>query len=99
MGAKLLIAYSQAEPEIHDRRTLDQAFYYTMNIENAWKRDTDQVLYRYFKTTGNSENARILMVDQLWIWTIDTPQKRDGESESRLSMLDATPQNSPGSLH
>lgn len=41
MGAKLLIAYSQAEPEIHDRRTLDQAFYYTMNIENAWKRDTD----------------------------------------------------------
>ncbi|RSL68709.1 hypothetical protein CEP54_002752 [Fusarium duplospermum] len=87
IGAKLLIAYSQVEPPIHDRRTLDQAFYYTMNIENAWKRDTDQVLYRYFQTTNEPEEARILMADQLWIWIVDTPQKRDGEPESRLKTV------------
>ncbi|RMJ15102.1 hypothetical protein CDV36_005242 [Fusarium kuroshium] len=87
IGAKLLITYSQAKPPIHDRRTLDQAFYYTMKIEDAWKRDTDQVLYRYFQSTDKSEDARILMVDQLWIWIIDTPRKRDGEPERRLKTV------------
>src|SRR6266481_217868 len=74
VGAKLLIAYNWEKSPIHDRRTLDQAFYYTLPAKNIRKRDEDQVLYRYMGGEDDlKDDPRILMVDQLWIWTIDTP--------------------------
>jgi len=54
------------EAPLHIRRTLDQSYYCT--LEDTSQRDQDQVIYR---ATKNSENARIIMVDQLWMWIID----------------------------
>lgn len=54
--------------KLHVRRTLDQ-FYYSML--NTWKRDGDQVVYRYARSKGALErDVKILMVDQLWLWVI-----------------------------
>ncbi|KAI1305085.1 hypothetical protein F5Y03DRAFT_395148 [Xylaria venustula] len=41
---KLLRKYLPGDPPIHPRRTLDQAFYWTLN--STKKRDRDQVVYR-----------------------------------------------------
>jgi hypothetical protein len=41
---KLLRKYLPLDPPIHPRRTLDQAFYWTLN--STKKRDRDQVVYR-----------------------------------------------------
>ena len=66
VGAKLLIAYNWEKSPIHDRRTLDQAFYYTLPAKNIRKRDEDQVLYRYMGGEDDlKDDPRILMVDQL----------------------------------
>jgi hypothetical protein len=64
----LLIAYNWEKSPIHDRRTLDQEFYYTLPAKNIRKRDEDQVLYRYMGGEDDlKDDPRILMVDQLWI--------------------------------
>lgn len=83
MAAKVLYSYFWDKSPIHDRRTLDQAFYYTMSTEEAWKRDSDegggQVLHRHFQKRGDKlvqEEPRLFMVDQLWIWVIETLQVR-----------------------
>lgn len=73
--AKLILAYTHEESPLHVRRTLDQSFYYTLSDQEIRLRDLDQVLYRH--TTQqygvNSPRTRILMVDQLWLWTIEEP--------------------------
>jgi hypothetical protein len=53
-------------PPLQPRRSLDQYFY--THLESTSQRDADQVVYRY--TMGASE-AKIFMVDQLWLWILN----------------------------
>lgn len=55
------------EPLLHIRRTLDQSYF--MNLKDTSQRDRDQVVYRATKWQGNL--ARVVMVDQLWLWILD----------------------------
>lgn len=90
VGAKLLIAYNWEKSPIHDRRTLDQALYYTLPAKDIRERDKDQVLYRYMKIEDElKDNPRILMVDQLWIWISDTPTKGADGTNCDTSMIPA----------
>jgi hypothetical protein len=52
---------------LHPRRSLDQSYY--LQLGNTDDRDQDQVLSRYFQ--NKKEKAKIMMVDQLWLWIID----------------------------
>lgn len=45
---KLLRKYLCADPPLHPRRTLDQAYHWTLN--STWHRDRDQVVYRHTTT-------------------------------------------------
>ena len=65
------------ERSLHIRRTLDQSFYHHINTET---RDRDQVIHRFqkrFQTNYNDDEAKILMVDQLWMWVIGQQLNRD----------------------
>ncbi|KAB5586057.1 hypothetical protein GE09DRAFT_51240 [Coniochaeta sp. 2T2.1] len=59
------------KPPLHIRRTLDQ--YYFLTLADTSKRDRDQVVYRAtnWGLKQPSRNARIVMVDQLWLWILD----------------------------
>lgn len=59
---------------LHIRRTLDQ--YYFLTLEDTSIRDRDQVVYRGTKPgrQSRSQNARVVMVDQLWLWILDDSQ-------------------------
>ncbi|KAG7144074.1 hypothetical protein HYQ46_007190 [Verticillium longisporum] len=46
-------------------RTLDQAYYWTLNTTKS--RDRDQVVC----TAGIQKVSRVMMVDQLWMWVLD----------------------------
>ncbi|KAH6651973.1 hypothetical protein BKA67DRAFT_660747 [Truncatella angustata] len=98
---KLLESYLTNDPPLHPRRTLDQAYYWS--LRTTQKRDKDQVVYRHttpdqgsFHTYNNEkvewehhdrlpENqscescttsirkvSRVVMVDQLWMWILDS---------------------------
>jgi hypothetical protein len=90
-GAKLLLSCFWEKLPVHDRRTLDQFSYYTTPIKKIWEKDQDQVLWRYMEDEEvSADERRILMVDQLWMWIIDSPQttfdgKKTGPSTSRSS--------------
>ncbi len=92
-SSKLLVAYNWETSPIHDRRTLDQAFYYTLPTEDIRERDKDQVLSKYmedensFQKEGEKEDPRILMVDQLWMWILDTPTKGMNGTKLDTSMI------------
>lgn len=47
LAARLLTAYGFGDHPVHERRTLDQAFYYTMPTSKVWIRDDTQVLSRF----------------------------------------------------
>ncbi|KIV91537.1 hypothetical protein PV10_06066 [Exophiala mesophila] len=51
--------------ELHPRRTLDQFKHHSTDTD---PQDVDQVVYRYCK--NNNEEAKIYMVDQLWLVTV-----------------------------
>lgn len=61
---------------LHVRRTLDQYYYWT--LDDTSKRDGDQVVYR--ATQSSDEGARIIMVDQLWLWILDCRKLSDLQS-------------------
>ncbi|KAI9932054.1 hypothetical protein AWENTII_010375 [Aspergillus wentii] len=78
---------------LHVRRTLDQFFY--PNIDTHI-RDQDQVVYRY-QTKGQgreSEDPKIFMVDQLWMWIMPNfvvtsfAQRWDQPKNDPLNVLD-----------
>jgi hypothetical protein len=81
---QLMMRYLHAEPPLHPRRTLDQAYYGALRSTGA--RDRDQVVYR--GTTPQPHDCigmdacpqcnedirktpRIIVVDQLWLWCLD----------------------------
>jgi hypothetical protein len=58
------------DPPLHVRRTLDQ--YYFSTLEETSARDKDQVVYRETQYgQGIQSRARVVMVDQLWLWILD----------------------------
>jgi len=67
---RLVKLYLNFNPPLHIRRTLDQFHYYM--TENTTDRDSDQVISRYFKRKYPSKPPPIMMVDQLWLWIVNT---------------------------
>ena len=65
---RLLRDHLHETPPLHIRRTLDQSYFWTLADTTA--RDRDQVVYRGTKG-GKHWNARVVMVDQLWLWILD----------------------------
>lgn len=65
---RLLRDHLHENPPLHIRRTLDQSYFWT--LEDTTSRDRDQVVYRGTKG-GRFWNARVVMVDQLWMWILD----------------------------
>jgi hypothetical protein len=67
---KLVRKYLHSPEPLHIRRTLDQAFYHT--LEDTSIRDRDQVVFRYTKDNLplGKGGPPILMVDQCWIWVL-----------------------------
>jgi hypothetical protein len=64
---KLLRKYLRNSSPLHVRRTLDQAYYYT--LPSTLDRDSDQVVFRYLKSPEEI-NPPVLMVDQCWLWVL-----------------------------
>lgn len=65
---RLLRDHLHSNPPLHVRRTLDQSYFWT--LEDTTARDRDQVVYRGTKKEKHW-NARVIMVDQLWLWILD----------------------------
>ena len=65
---RLLRDHLHEKPPLHIRRTLDQSYFWT--LEDTTSRDKDQVVYRGTRG-GTNWNARVVMVDQLWLWILD----------------------------
>ncbi|KAK4143414.1 uncharacterized protein C8A04DRAFT_37425 [Dichotomopilus funicola] len=76
--------YLHENPPLHPRRTLDQAYYGA--LRSTGTRDRDQVVYRGTAPKPHKcllpgkcqqcnedvcKTARLLMVDQLWMWVLD----------------------------
>lgn len=76
----LIQAYLKGTPQLHTRRTLDQFFYHGIDTSD---RDRDQVVYRYCKR--RNLEAKIFMVDQLWLWVLGKGKYR--QSEKGMSEL------------
>ncbi|KAK4235881.1 hypothetical protein C8A03DRAFT_17421 [Achaetomium macrosporum] len=81
---ELMMKYLHADPPLHPRRTLDQAYYGALRSTHA--RDKDQVVYRGTTPQPHEcigmgacpqcnedirKTPRIIMVDQLWMWILD----------------------------
>lgn len=68
---RLTREYLNKEAPLHVRRTLDQ--YYFVTLDDTSKRDRDQVVFRAtnWGIKRPSRNARVVMVDQLWLWILD----------------------------
>jgi hypothetical protein len=79
----LVRAYVNEPLPLHVRRTLDQYFYYTLPDKSIRERDLDQVLWRH---TKGDTNPRLLMVDQLWLWIIDSLEEPGQGRECALDL-------------
>ena len=72
MAHKLIWQYLTSDRPVHCRRTLDQYGY--PNLRNTAVRDADQIFYKRTKQTSGVDHdntAKVLMVDQLWLWIMD----------------------------
>ncbi|KAI1080947.1 hypothetical protein F5B20DRAFT_84801 [Whalleya microplaca] len=79
---KLLRKYLPKDPPLHPRRTLDQAYYWTLN--STRKRDRDQVVYR--GTTAKSDDYHQFDYET-GKWTEHTEFKIKGEcTECKLNI-------------
>ncbi len=59
-----------SDSPLHIRRTLDQSYFLT--LEDTASRDRDQVVFRETSSrTRLDAVARVVMVDQLWLWILD----------------------------
>lgn len=59
-----------SSPPLHMRRTIDQYYYPT--VEDTTHRDQDQVVCRGTRSRNDPDaTARVVMVDQLWLWILD----------------------------
>jgi hypothetical protein len=57
-------------PPLHPRRTLDQSYHWKQ--ESTEFRDQVQVVYRHTKADSRiRKTAKLVMVDQLWLYVLD----------------------------
>lgn len=85
---QLMMKYLHAEPPLHPRRTLDQAYYGA--LRSTGTRDRDQVVYRGTTPQPHEcpgmeacaqcnddirKTSRVIMVDQLWLWILDESKR------------------------
>ena len=68
---RLIDDHLYASPPLHVRRTLEQFYYWT--ADDTTHRDRDQVVCRATQAHSDDSEAtaRIVMVDQLWMWILD----------------------------
>ena len=94
MDLELIVAWKYVNYDLpfHTRRTLDQFGY--PNLADTRARDDDQMLYKMTKhppkeKEKNEESSKkdfyetlkdgkVLMVDQVWLWIVDTCEISDG---------------------
>jgi Mg2+ and Co2+ transporter CorA len=86
-GEEALIRfYLNEPPALHIRRTLDQYFYHM--LKSTQERDDDQVVTRWAAKDGLKDPHNILMVDQLWLWTlsqgdeVQSSERKERESDN-----------------
>jgi len=65
---ELMSTYLKDGHPLHARRTLDQSYYYM--LESTRVRDKDQVVWRYANDIMEIKQPAVMMVDQLWLWTL-----------------------------
>jgi Mg2+ and Co2+ transporter CorA len=68
----LLRADPLEPPPLHDRRTLEQSYFY--NLRNVAHRDSDQIIGQSTKRKEEKQPdqcRKMMMVDQLWMWAVD----------------------------
>ncbi|OTB12173.1 hypothetical protein K445DRAFT_369569 [Daldinia sp. EC12] len=88
----LLRHYLTKNPPLHPRRTLDQAYHWT--IDSTWERDQDQVIYRHTTTKPKSfhkydlETGKCKEHEEFNIEGNCEKCKRDIQNESRILMVD-----------
>ncbi|KPI35743.1 uncharacterized protein AB675_1243 [Cyphellophora attinorum] len=63
---------------LHDRRTLHQAYYHDFGMTRPLP-DYDQVMHRFTAKLDEGE-AKLVIVDQLWLWVIKGGTFTDGDS-------------------
>jgi hypothetical protein len=66
---------------LHDRRTLHQAYYHDFGMTRPLP-DYDQVMHRFTSKMGQGE-AKLVIVDQLWLWVIKGGSVSDSDSGER----------------
>lgn len=73
---RLIDDHLYASPPLHMRRTLEQFYYWT--ADDTTHRDRDQVVCRSTRaeTEDPEATARLIMVDQLWLWILDDSESR-----------------------
>jgi hypothetical protein len=75
---RLISDHLCTQSPLHPRRTLEQ--YYNWTASETGHRDRQQVVYRETRMRNDPEAvARVVMVDQLWMWILD-----ESESDSAL---------------
>lgn len=68
-----IMEHLHSSPPLHMRRTLDQYYYPT--VKDSTQRDQDQVVFRGTRSRNDPDAiARVVMVDQLWLWILDDSQ-------------------------
>jgi Mg2+ and Co2+ transporter CorA len=68
----LLRADPMEPPPLHDRRTLEQSYFY--NLRNVAHRDSDQIIGQNTlrrEEEDPDQSRKMMMVDQLWMWVVD----------------------------
>jgi hypothetical protein len=80
-----------ASAPLHMRRTLEQYYYWTAS--DTSRRDSDQVVCRATRSLQEDGEAiaRVVMVDQLWLWILDESEY-PGTSSSPPTLTDKTVQ-------
>jgi hypothetical protein len=66
----LLWSYLHVSHPLHLRRTLDQFYYCT--LQSTDRLDENQIVSRHTDGQIPNDNKIILMVDQMWLWVLDT---------------------------
>lgn len=99
----LLHRYLHHDSPLHDRRTLDQSYFY--NLRNVAHHDEDQVIGLHTWNRADRQNTmrKMMMTDQLWMWVVDgktivtafpqTSYGRENEADILLRILDNIPES------
>ena len=54
---------------LHDRRTLDQAYFHDFGMTRSLPQ-YDQVMHRFTRDMSSEQEAKLIVIDQLWLWVI-----------------------------